>query len=199
MKKKLAIVIFLVLLVACIASVFAINSCNTATKKAGPIHAPTNNETKDDQQQEQKKQFDPEKCIHICQRLTNGDYYYTEDGWDDAVKEAGEYGLTLDDSCKGAFDYYTHEGNYNLAFTSFNKDENYEKVNDTTYKITTTVLRAPVTTMRGQSPKEAQNNGMKNIENDDNQDQYETTVQFTLTVDGDTAKLVCDTPNWYKE
>ena len=56
-----------------------------------------------------------------------------------------------------------------------------------------------MTTTRGQSPKEAQNNGMKNIENDDNQDQYETTVQFTLTVDGDTAKLVCDTPNWYKE
>lgn len=198
MKKKLVIVIFLVLLVACIASVFAINSCNNTTQPAGQINAPTNNDTKDDQQ-EQKKQFDPEKCIHICQRLTNGDYYYTEDGWDDAVKEAGEYGLTLDDSCKGAFDYYTHEGNYNLAFTSFNKDENYEKVNDTTYKITTTVLRAPVTTMRGQSPKEAQNNGMKNIENDDNQDQYETTVQFTLTVDGDTAKLVCDTPNWYKE
>lgn len=198
MKKKLAIVIFLVLLVACIASVFVINSCNNATQSAGQINAPTNNDTKDDQQ-EQKKQFDPEKCIHICQRLTNGDYYYTEDGWDDAVKEAGEYGLALDDSCKGAFDYYTHEGNYNLAFTSFNKDENYEKVNDTTYKITTTVLRAPVTTTRGQSPKEAQNNGMKNIENDDNQSQYETTVQFTLTVDGDTAKLVCDTPNWYKE
>ena len=198
MKKKLAIVMFLMLLVACIASVFVINSCNNTTQPAGKINAPTNNETKDDQQ-EQKKQFDPEKCIHICQRLTNGDYYYTEDGWDDAVKEAGEYGLTLDDSCKGAFDYYTHEGNYNLAFTSFNKDENYEKVNDTTYKITTTVLRAPVTTMRGQSPKEAQNNGMKNIENDDNQSQYETTVQFTLTVDGDAAKLVCDTPNWYKE
>lgn len=198
MKKKLAIIIFLVLLVACIVSVFVINICNNTTQQAGQINAPTNNETKDDQQ-EQKKQFDPEKCIHICQRLTNGDYYYTEDGWDDAVKEAGEYGLTLDDSCKGAFDYYTHEGNYNLAFTSFNKDENYEKVNDTTYKITTTVLRAPVTTTRGQSPKEAQNNGMKNIENDDNQDQYETTVQFTLTVDGDTAKLVCDTPNWYKE
>lgn len=151
----------------------------------------------------------PTKCtiqsaLGPIKRITAG-HEFNAQGYAEVLEEMRMCSVEIDEaSIRAPFDEY--DGLYNdiqwgRALIALNTKYNdyYRAADDPeTYKIDITVKRGVVNYSKGDVPERSRANARNNLSTTDDR-RYYTTVSYTLVIEEGKGKLVCDTPDWWKE
>lgn len=164
---------------------------------------PTDDGTEDESEPAKMKLEDVtyKDAVRFAEDITTR-YDYNAEGWNELVEDAAAMHITVDDSVKGAFDYYATEKQTNIdVLGSYNVSSTYIRtsIEPEIYSVTVNAMVAQAVSMEASKTSETRAQIVKALR-DSVDENYFSTVKYTLVFDPNGAGIVlsCDTPDWFR-